>query len=176
MSSSVKVAVVLGPGRSCTSGVAKGLHLAGFPMGNMLVKPDHGNQEGYYEDWPLVWVNDSMIKDAGGVWRDPSFVQTCKVPITDLNIRKCAEYVTMRIEDHNGNWGMKDPRLVLTWNVWKHTFETLFPEIDIIEVYVKREPERIAASCHRLDKLIEPAAWEVLAREYHRRMHAHLSV
>jgi hypothetical protein len=170
MHSSGKVIAVIGPPRSCTSGTAKGFHHAGFPMGNRLVTPDHGNPEGYYEDWPLVHVNDAMIKGAGGVWRDHEFVQRCQVDTSGINVQRAVEYIHMRSAG-GGNWGMKDPRLVLTWPVWRRAFAE-FPWLEVIEVFVKRAPHRVAASNHRLDKLISEEEWAVLAAEYHRRMHA----
>lgn len=145
VSSSDKVAVVLGAGRSMTSGVAKGLHLAGFPMANKegdLLAASPYQPHGHYEDRWLVELNDAILQDWGGSWNNPP---DQREPAPHF-INQAAAYIEGRGEPQ---WGMKDPRMVLTWPVWRFAF--MHYTYDVILCKVLRDPVNVAESLSERD-------------------------
>jgi hypothetical protein len=162
MSSSGKVAVVMGAGRSCTSGVAKGLHLAGFPMANSekdLIGANPTQPHGHYEDVNLVRLNDRILRDCKGAWNRPPLHPPSMGWVSEVS-----DYISQR---KGVQWGMKDPRLVLTWLVWEKAFE--LKGIDVILIKVYRDVDRVAKSLTTRDGTThEFGVW--LTSEYHHLM------
>lgn len=159
-----KVMVVFGSGRSATSAVARGLHLAGFPMGDELIEPSDSNPWGHYEDRALVRLNDTMLAELDGAWDQPPPVSVVECAVQRLAGR-CADYIASRGTEQ---WGMKDPRLVLLWPAWRAAFDQ-FPTLDVIRVDVWREPGEIAKSYTRRDGSLFEQGMR-LAHAYHERM------
>jgi len=149
-----KVMVVIGPGRSCTSGVARALHEGGWPMGDDLLPPHESNPWGHFEDVDLIDLNDRMLADAGGDWLTPA-----PVPASDENRAVVRGYVSHRAR-HGTQWGMKDPRLAITWPVFDLVFRHDFPELEPILVFPSRELDTVAESLVARDGLPERQAWE----------------
>jgi hypothetical protein len=57
--------IITGSGRSGTSAVARLIHEAGISVGRELIAADESNPEGYFEERPVVALNDFILKDAG---------------------------------------------------------------------------------------------------------------
>jgi hypothetical protein len=57
--------LVTGSGRSGTSAVARLLHEAGIAVGRHLVAADANNAEGYFEERPLIEINQHILHGAG---------------------------------------------------------------------------------------------------------------
>ena len=71
---------VLGCMRSGTSLTAGILHNLGVHMGDELRKQDRFNDRGYFEDIPLMRLNDKILERAGGTnWSPPDTVEALRV-------------------------------------------------------------------------------------------------
>jgi len=164
-----KVMVVVGMGRSCTSGIAGALHDAGWPMGPRLIGPGKGNPKGHYEDRPLIDLNDAMLRAIGCSWQAPPIASYDLTPLYRAPWPgRIRAYIAARVEQSgHGQWGMKDPRLTLLWHLWW----PIMSEFDIDWILVKpdRDAAMVADSLVRRDGMPEPTA-AALAFEYQRRM------
>jgi hypothetical protein len=84
--------LVLGPGRSGTSFIAKTLHENGVVMGERFRPPDKKNPDGYYEDLDFKELNESLLAN--------------KLPFSGWQYQVCE-----LVDSKSGDWGVKDPRL-----------------------------------------------------------------
>ena len=154
--------------RSTTSGVAKGLHLAGWPMSpneSTMLPSGPTNQWGHWEDRELVALNDRILNKLGAAWNDPPSLEVV-ISRKDEFLPMAVNYVRSRISAHaGGQWGIKDPRLVPLWPIWKAAFDT-FHDIDLITVTPRRNEVAIAESLHKRDRM-EISTATRLARTYH---------
>lgn len=107
----MKTMVVLGMHRSATSLVAKGLHDAGVHMGDRLLGPTKGNDHGHFEDKSFIQINDRIIGQAGGSWRNPppekDIIEVGKQIATEI-------YAFIKTKERYPLWGWKDPRTTIT--------------------------------------------------------------
>lgn len=155
----MKVFLVVGMHRSATSLVARGLHNSGVHMGDNLIGAMPSNPHGHFEDRRAVLINDRILTDAGGKWNHPPSHERIMQSDTSL----LEEYVEARSTEDM--WGVKDPRLCLTWPLWTE----LLDDVDLHLVKVWRHPKQIADSLHRRNKIPIPQGVN-LAREYQKRM------
>ncbi len=132
-----KVFLVVGMHRSATSLVAQGLARAGVHMGDRLLGPAPSNPHGHWEDVDALHLNVALLAANGGDWRRPP--DRIHTP-PDLE-RRIGDLVRSRNAAH-GLWGMKDPRLCLTWPAWLPHLK----DDDLHVVNVWRHPDRIAES------------------------------
>jgi hypothetical protein len=56
--------IITGSGRSGTSAVARLVHESGLSVGHDLIDADESNAEGYFEERPVITVNDHILGDA----------------------------------------------------------------------------------------------------------------
>jgi hypothetical protein len=155
-----KVVVVLGAPRSATSAAAKGMHLAGFPMGDNLIRANRSNPYGHYEDSVLVALNDRLLHACGGSWDSPPRWPKPK----RAHVDEAVEYIAGRGKPP---WGCKDPRMVLIWPIWAEAFERF--RFDLILVKTWRNPTESAASLMRRDGTSMENSGRVIAA-YHDRL------
>lgn len=155
----MKVFLVVGMHRSATSLAAKGLHESGVHMGDNLIGAMPSNPHGHFEDRRAVLINDRILKDAGGYWNHPP--EHDRIMQADTTLLE--EYVETRKD--RDMWGVKDPRLCLTWPLWT----SLLDDVDLHLVKVWRHPKQIADSLNRRDGTPISQGLE-LAREYQKRM------
>ena len=156
--------IVLGMHRSATSFIAKAIAEQGVNMGNRLMKADKWNPQGYYENLDFVELNDLILKEAGGSWRNP--------PTEDDIIKAGKKYEDLIKETISRNstdmWGWKDPRTSLTLPIYLP-----FLRDDTYLITIFRKPERVALSLYRRDGIsIEEGI--NLAKEYNRRIINHI--
>lgn len=57
--------IICGSGRSGTSAVAGLLHAAGIALGHDLIEADEHNAEGYFEERPVIELNEAILNDVG---------------------------------------------------------------------------------------------------------------
>lgn len=117
--------VVIGTGRSGTSAVAGMLDAWGIPMGEHLLPPDPANPGGYFEDEPLVALDEALLAGSR---------------VGALTLRAYLRWRAQR----SRVWGAKDPRLVHVWDTWRE----LLP-CPVTVVHVERELEDCVRSCLR---------------------------
>jgi hypothetical protein len=105
--------IVTGPGRSGTSAVARVLHESGLRMGDNLAAASEFNQAGFYEEVPVVELNDQILADcaldAPGAWATRETVLSAALPYR----QQMAEIVAASTAE-----GWKDPRLCVTLEAW----------------------------------------------------------
>lgn len=104
--------IVTGPGRSGTSAVARVLHESGVELGRDLAPPTEHNRAGFYEELPVVDLNDEVMADLGMTtiagWTDRSSVLAAAAPYAG-RMRELA----VAAAD-----GWKDPRFCLLLEAW----------------------------------------------------------
>lgn len=138
--------VVLGMHRSGTSFLVRTLNLAGLWLGGddelhtIEGRAKIGNPKGNYENKEGIAINDAILTRSGGAWHNPP--QRLHANADDA-ARIIALCHTLEKEQPAGylRWGWKDPRTVLTLNVW---LGALKREIFIVGSY--RHPSAVARS------------------------------
>ncbi|MFT5484654.1 MAG: hypothetical protein ACI9GW_003322, partial [Halieaceae bacterium] len=128
--------LVLGMHRSGTSMIARAVTSLGFKVGSedevLAVQPD--NPRGYFERRDVVALNERVLREAGGSWYKPAVIDPGSA---DVYRGEVAEIVAGLGQDP---WVIKDPRMVLTWPVWREQLGN--PVI----IYAYRNPESVARS------------------------------
>ncbi|MGO9803422.1 MAG: sulfotransferase [Steroidobacteraceae bacterium] len=115
--------LVLGMHRSGTSFLIRALNLAGLwlgadsELGTVEGRAGRGNPKGNYEHREGIAINDAILRRSGGSWFDP--------PRRLLAGAEDAQRIRAfcgRLEDgcppYCLRWGWKDPRTLLTLEVW----------------------------------------------------------
>ena len=152
-----KIMLVHGLGRSCTSGVARALHLTGWPMAadeEDLLPPHVSNPWGHYEDRRAVELNERILYDMGGYsWDQPPPISALHHKATQYT-SWVQEYVRGRVSHHGLfiNWGVKDPRITLLLPIWEAAFRPWSHEVEPIFVHVSRWEHRVQESYFERDR------------------------
>lgn len=115
-----KTVVVLGMHRSGTSTVAGILNKLGIYMGDDLLKANHSNPVGHFENKKFIELNDKILKSAGGRWdwpptKDVILMQRNKFEKDIINLIKSESITNI--------WGWKDPRTSLTIDLYYEFLE-----------------------------------------------------
>ena len=127
-----KTFVVLGMHRSGTSIVAKALHKVGIIMGKFTSKIPN-----FYEDTDFSLLNDKVLSDAGGGWDDIPDEKELK-----KSMKKHSSDAKNLVRSKKKKfWGFKDPRTILTYEMYEPFFED-----DTYLVCVFRKPEKVVES------------------------------
>jgi len=159
-----KVFIVLGMHRSATSLTAGGLAAMGIRMGTYILPPDAGNDKGHFENEEFMYLNELMLKMAGGSWDNPPSEEKI------LEIGPMFKYeITHLIERSKSDlWGWKDPRTILT-------IKNYLPYLENPHFIVNfRNPMDVAESLRVRDKMpIEDGL--KLAKIYNDRLMSFLS-
>lgn len=140
-----KIFLVVGMHRSATSLLARGLYLSDVHMGDDLLPASPSNVWGHYEDKPIIAINDHILKFAGGRWDlPPSYDDIVAIRETTHFEYEIKKYVQSR-QSHE-LWGMKDPRLALTWPLW-------LPHLDgdLHVMWTRRSADEVARSLNERD-------------------------
>ncbi len=136
-----KSVIVLGMHRSGTSMISGILNILGIDMGKNLMDSHWSNPLGHFENLEFVKLNDEILKAAGGSWDNP--------PSEDAILaqkEKFSLYIKRLIENEaSGIWGWKDPRTVLT-------IELFLPYLkNPYFIICHRNPKNISASLKQRD-------------------------
>lgn len=149
-----KLFLVLSLHRSGSSAVAGTLHFLGIDMGNDLLNPSFSNPKGYFENRYFVKLNDFILQLFNATWKTPPSREIIS-----------SEYIgmegiqTLLNKNIKPIWGLKDPRMALTFNIWKPYLETI---ADITYVFVWRPIEECAASLVDRDDMNLDIATKIL--------------
>lgn len=152
---------VLGMSRSGTSLTARVLNLAGVYLGpqedllggelRQIPQPDRdnaraANPEGFWEHYPLMRLNERILRRMGGNWREPPPLPPGWEDSAALD-EESEEACALIEETFGGHdlWGWKDPRNCLTLPFWQR----LLPQLRY--VICLRNPLDVAASLQRRD-------------------------
>jgi hypothetical protein len=147
----MKTIVVLGMHRSATSMTARALHKSNEVfMGEKLLLGLSDNPKGHYEDTKFLNLNIEILRSAGGSWNNPPtrekiLEQRGKF---DGRIKSLVEE-SVNNAKRNGSisWGFKDPRTVLTIDLYLPHL----PNPQFITCY--RDPMEIAKSLNKRDRI-----------------------
>lgn len=141
--------VITGMHRSGTSTVAglfRDLNVW-FGEEHELLRADEWNPRGYCEHLSLIALNDQILANSGYAW-DAVPPQGLPAPAIERQfglLRSKAELLSgalsLRAQTANlPRWGLKDPRLLVTWGFWKQ----VLPEAQML--ILLRNPVEIARS------------------------------
>lgn len=115
--------LVLGMHRSGTSFLIRALNLAGLWLGDehelssVEGRAGPGNPKGNYENRGGITINDAILVRSGGNWLNPP--PQLRAEAEDLvGIRSLCQTLERSKPAHFARWGWKDPRTMLTLEVW----------------------------------------------------------
>lgn len=129
--------------RSGTSAITQILSKAGFYLGDPsdIMHGNQWNPDGYFERLSVVMMNDIILYLAGGSWHSPPDEKN----IFRLRLDPKIEAL-LNAYKGNDQAVIKDPRMCLTFPVWK---DLLSNNARII--YIRRNPDTIASSLQKRD-------------------------
>jgi hypothetical protein len=128
--------IITGSGRSGTSAVARMVHEAGISVGHDLIPADQWNAEGYFEERPVIELNDAILNDCGlNKW----FAEASREQILCAG-RGRADAMRALVRNATPAW--KDPRFSWTLEAWME----LLPEKPRLIVCLRSPVEVIAST------------------------------
>lgn len=128
-----RVVAVLGMHRSGTSAFVGSLQQRGLFLGAHNRQNRH-NPRGNRENRRVLGLNEAVLGDSGGSWREPPAAIEWSAERLDEARAILAEYSGRPL------WGFKDPRTLLTLEGW----ERLLPDIELVGIF--RHPASVARS------------------------------
>ncbi|CAM4378643.1 sulfotransferase family protein [Bacillus sp. GX] len=149
-----KLFLVLSVPRSGSSALAGTLHFLGVDMGSDLLKAAPSNPKGHFENRYFVKLNDLILELFDATWHTPPSREI--ITSENLGMYRIQELLNKEIKPI---WGLKDPRTVLTFNIWKPYLETI---ADITYVFVWRPIEESVASLAYRDNMNLDTATKIL--------------
>lgn len=145
---------VLAMHRSGSSMLTRVLNLLGMQLGEPLLEPTPDNPLGYWENEFFIQTNSEVLHtmqvDSDGFARGDVLLQIPAACSRILVEDQKRDTISAFLEStfHDPIWGWKDPRTVLTWNLW----DRLLPQFgfsDIRPIIIARHPQTTAASLVR---------------------------
>ncbi len=135
---------IAGMHRSGTSLVTRLLRHCGLDLGpeDQLLKPQPDNPEGFFENFPLVILNDAILAELGGGWDLPPQVEPAAWSELAARWRDRALAALTPLQ-RGEPWGWKDPRNSLTLPFWRALLPGLRPVICL------RHPREVVRSLYR---------------------------
>ncbi len=129
--------IITGFHRSGTSSLAQELHSAGLFIGYNLMKGGLSNQDGHFEDYSFVKIDEKIFSANKLEWDTIDIPK--KLTITPYHHKRMQNLVAQR-ESTGSNWGFKDPRSILLLEEWSEVIK------DYIVVAVYRHYDQTVAS------------------------------
>lgn len=135
--------VVLGMHRSGTSLVAGIVRKLGVHMGEELLPANRSNPTGHHEARDIVRLNNEILRHNGGTWHAPPEPE--KIKCSAARFRQKIRHLVLRRNLRYPKWGWKDPRTVLT-------LELYLPHLTTPRIIVcRRDCEQVARSLSARD-------------------------
>lgn len=152
--------VVLGMHRGGTSATAGALAKLGLSPGSpeSLKSASPVNPAGFWEQTPLIRLNDRLLERLGGSWDGPPDLAAGWAGAEALEPVRSEARALFRAAFHAEPWVWKDPRNCLVLGLWREALE-----LDPVVVLVLRDPLEIAASLEQRESVTLPlslALWE----------------
>lgn len=175
--------VILGMHRSGTSFLVRTLNLAGLWLGDddrlhtiegrVEGRAKVGNPKGNYENAEGIAINNAILARSGGAWYNPPkrLITTADDPARITALRAS---LASGLPEGYLRWGWKDPRTVLTLNIW---IDALKSNVFIVGAY--RHPSAVANSLLKRDGIpleIGYALWGIYVRHLIHHVAKHPSV
>jgi len=145
---------VVGMHRSGTSAVAGALNRLGVWLGETLIEPRSGvNDGGFFENPDILALHEELLHGLGRSWRHP--VPLPDGWLDDPRVAPLASRAGLLAANlaRGGRWGVKDPRLCLLLPLWRRVLEAR-GETPAVVITV-RHPAQVAASLARRDGMPE---------------------
>lgn len=165
--------LVAGMHRSGTSAMTRVLNLLGCALPDELIPPNLGNDQGHWEAFSVVALNDQILSDAGSFWNDWTALNSDwrASSLRDEAIVKASEVV----RDHSKIrtlFAIKDPRISRVADIWLAAFDAsgVIPTV----IIMLRNPVEVAKSLEARDLMVPAYAhllWlrHMLDVEFHSR-------
>lgn len=163
--------VILGMHRSGTSFLVRTLNLAGLWLGGddqlhtIQGRAKIGNPKGNYENQEGIAINDAILARSGGTWYNPP-KRLIASPDDARRIADLCNTLQSGKPDGYPRWGWKDPRTILTLDVW---LDTLKRDIFIVASY--RHPSAVAKSLLARDGIPLEVGYALWGVYTHRLLH-----
>lgn len=141
--------IVLGMHRSGTSAVTRLINMMGAYLcpENQLMATHQGNPKGFWERLDVVALNDRILAASASAWNRPADFSLERIDEpTRTAFSQEAQRIVHAMDAHRP-WVLKDPRLCLTFPLWRPLLE--LP----VCVHVVRDPVQVARSLAARDKL-----------------------
>jgi hypothetical protein len=156
--------------RSGSSLATRALALLGAdagPEAQLMPGISGDNPKGFWEQQPLVDLNEDLLAALGGPWWDPPPLPDGwhEDPRLDW-FRERARGLVAELFPEGGLWVWKDPRAALTLPLWQDAIEPMR------YLVTARSPADVASSLHARDAVWHP--WLESSRLYFRYLHAGL--
>ncbi|NWQ42672.1 sulfotransferase family protein [Bacillus sp. EB106-08-02-XG196] len=139
-----KLFLVLCLHRSGSSATAGVMHLLGIHMGDRLLQATKHNQKGHFENVEFVQLNQEILRSVNSSWNKPPLQG--KITETKISVSKIRTFIE---KNQKPIWGLKDPRTLLTFELWKPYLEEA---ADITYVFVHRPFEASVRSLANRDR------------------------
>jgi protein O-GlcNAc transferase len=142
---------VLGMHRSGTSMLTGALRLLGLDLGTPLLEPTPDNPEGYWENEFFVRINAELLRtmqcDEDGFGPYPMLTKLPKlcerIIVEPYKVTELRTFIEATFS--SSVWGWKDPRTVLTFDVWQRVLMELGFR-DVRPVVLVRHPAGVVRS------------------------------
>lgn len=147
-----KLFLILALHRSGSSAVAGVLDLLGVDMGDNLLPATPANPKGFFENIDVVLLNDKILERLSMTWYAPRLrreILTSKSQLTESKLL-LEKHINLFRKEKKSIWGLKDPRMLLTLDVWKSYLEE-FSKITYI--FVNRHLEEYVKSISYRDNI-----------------------
>jgi hypothetical protein len=108
-----KVVVITGMHRSGTSVIAQWLHRCGLHIGDTLLGPGTGNDEGHFEDVDFLLLHQELLLNRN--LPDTGLTNKSVGMLTALENENVSKLITLKNMAHR-QWGWKEPRTCLFLN------------------------------------------------------------
>ncbi|MGX5386316.1 sulfotransferase family protein [Bacillus thuringiensis] len=161
MSSKSKLFLILALHRSGSSAVAGVLDLLGVDMGDNLLPATPANPKGFFENIDVVLLNDKILERLSMTWYAPRLrreILTSKSQLTESKLL-LEKHINLFRKEKKSIWGLKDPRMLLTLDVWKSYLEE-FSKVTYI--FVNRPLEESVKSLSYRDNINLNQATKIL--------------
>lgn len=139
--------IVLGMHRSGTSALARVLNMLGayFAPEDKIMYPTSENPKGYWERTDVMQLNDRILQAGNSNWQNVLNFDIARITPEQRKIFYREIQRIIIALDANRPWMLKDPRLCVTFPLWREQLE--LP----ICVHVYRNPLQVAHSLHKRD-------------------------
>ncbi|MEM6318680.1 MAG: glycosyltransferase [Bacteroidota bacterium] len=140
--------LVMGMHRSGTSAFAGLLHECGIPMGEALMVGGYDNPLGFFEDEQVVALNDEILALLGQDWDSIDDLPNNWWQLAKFQKikKKIVDYLK-KVDESQGVFAFKYPRLSLTFPLWQSVFEQL--NMNVCPYILVRHPYEVAASLQK---------------------------
>ncbi len=120
-------------------------------MGDKLLPASKHNPKGHYENAEFVQINQEILRSVNSLWNKPPSRE--KIASSTFPATRIRTFLKQHVKPV---WGLKDPRTLLTFEIWKPFFEEI---ADITYVFVHRPfEESVKSLAHRDRNSIGTAA------------------